>query len=78
MIQVNNKYNIGDTVYYLDSDHRCKKMTIASMAAFIYADHVSISYYADDNYQSHPESQLFSTENELKDYIFNPRLEEFV
>lgn len=78
MLQIENKYNIGDRVYFLDKKHKCQSMVVKSMALFVYADHISYSYYGDDPYTSYPEESLFATEKDLKDYIFNPPLQEFV
>ncbi len=61
-------------MYFLGKDHRCQRMEIKSMAIHIDDSGMRLYYYDSDNYYSHAEDELFGSESELKDYIFNPPL----
>lgn len=81
MIQVKNKFNIGDRVFLLnDKQHR-----VASRITAIHAnvfdtssDEVRVSYSLAKIYDIKSESELYASEEEMKHEIFNQPLLEFV
>ena len=81
MIQVKNKFNIGDRVFLLnDKQHR-----VASRITAIHAnvfdtssDEVRVSYSLAKIYDIKSESELYASEEEMKREIFNQPLLEFV
>lgn len=81
MIQVKNKFKIGDRVFLLnDKQHR-----VASRITAIHAnvfdtssDEVRVSYSLAKIYDIKSESELYASEEEMKHEIFNQPLLEFV
>ena len=81
MLQVKNKFNIGDRVFLLnDKQHR-----VASRITAIHAnvfdtssDEVRVSYSLAKIYDIKSESELYASEEEMKHEIFNQPLLEFV
>ena len=80
MIQVNNKYNIGDKVFLLDGEqHRvASRITGIHANVFDISDEVRVSYSLAKIYDIKSESELYATEEDMKESIFNQPLIEFV
>ena len=81
MIQVKNKFNIGDRVFLLnDKQHRVASR-ITAMHANVFdtsSDEVRVSYSLAKIYDIKSESELYASEEEMKHEIFNQPLLEFV
>ena len=80
MLQVNNKYNIGDKVFLLDGEqHRvASRITGIHANVFDISDEVRVSYSLAKIYDIKSESELYATEEDMKEKIFNQPLLEFV
>ena len=72
MMQVNNKFNIGDKVYFIDSNSNMKAKCDEITGIFVYVrkEKTKVSYCLKDAPSSVDEEQVFATESDLKDYVF--------
>jgi hypothetical protein len=75
MIQVNNKFNIGDKVYFIDSNKKAACSVVKGIFVHVYNDNVSTSYNLESDVLSLEEELAFATESELKDYVFRDLIE---
>ena len=75
MIQVNNKFNIGDKVYFIDSNKKAACSVVKGIFVHVYNDNVSISYNLGFGLASVDEEQAFATESDLKKYVFKDLIE---
>ena len=72
MMQVNNKFNIGDKVYFIDSNSNMKAKCdeITGIFAVVRSDRTKVSYDLKNKPTSVDEEQVFASESDLKDYVF--------
>ena len=80
MLQVKNKFNIGDKVFLMDEkQHRvASHMTGIHDNIFDTSDEIRVSYSLAKIYDIKSESELYATEEDMKESIFNQPLLEFV
>ena len=80
MIQVKNKFNIGDRVFLLnDKQHRvASRITAIHANVFDTSEEIRVSYSLAKIYDIKSESELYASEEEMKHEIFNQPLLEFV
>lgn len=71
---IEHQFKLGDVVFFLDKEHRCQRTTVKSISAHVNEGGISVYYYGEDYYESHPEREVFASEEALKEYIFNPPL----
>ena len=69
-MQVNNKFNVGDKVYFINSENKAACSVVKGIFVHVYKDKVSISYNLESGVSSVEEELAFATENDLKDYVF--------
>ena len=68
-MEVNNKYRIGQKVFFLNNG-KAKCDEVKSITFFVYKDSMSIMYgFQKDSLNKH-ESEVFATENALKESVF--------
>ena len=72
---IKHKYTIGQRVYFLDKNHRCVSDTIKSISPFIYKDYVTVWYQMEETLLPLRDDELFATEADLKNHIFNGTLD---
>lgn len=60
MIQISNKFNIGDKVFYIN-DGKLNNSNIQSITSFIDAEGTTISYIFKGCYTNIPESMVFAS-----------------
>ena len=80
MMQVNNKFNIGDKVYFIDSNNRPCKSKILAVAVTETAKSTTIDYQVqieNDDYEYFGEEDLCKYDWEMKDKLMS-NLMEFV
>ena len=75
MIQVNNKFNIGDKVYFIDSNKKAACSVVKGIFVHVYNDNVSTSYNLESDVLSLEEELAFATESDLKKYVFKDLIE---
>ena len=68
-MEVNNKYQVGQKVYFLDNG-KAKCEEVMCVIFFVYRDSVSISYSFQKGSANKYENEVFPTESELKTYVF--------
>ena len=74
-MQVNNKYNIGDKVYFINAENKAECSVVKGIFAYAYKDHTNVMYNMESGTSTVNEEQAFATESDLKKYVFNPLLE---
>ena len=74
-MQVNNKFKIGDKVYFINAENKAKCSVIKGIFVHVYNDNVSISYNLESGLPSVDEQQVFASESDLKDYVFKDLIE---
>lgn len=76
MIQVNNKFEIGQKVYYLDNKKKCCCEAITYISATIHdGGKVTVYYSTQNSYAMMREDEVFATEQDVKKYVFNDLIE---
>ena len=80
MIQVNNKFKIGDRVFLLNEKQRRVASRITAIHANVFdtSEEIRVSYSLAKIYDIKSESELYASEEEMKHEIFNQPLLEFV
>ena len=66
---INNKYQIGQKVFFLDNG-KAKCDEVKNITFFVYKDSVSIMYGFQKDSLNKYESEVFATENALKESVF--------
>jgi hypothetical protein len=75
MMQVNNKYNIGDKVYFINAENKAECSVVKGVFVYAYKDHTSIMYNMESGMSTVNEEDAFATERDLKEYVFNDLIE---
>ena len=80
MIQVKNKFKIGDRVFLLNEKQRRVASRITGIHANVFdtSEEIRVSYSLAKIYDIKSESELYASEEEMKHEIFNQPLLEFV
>ena len=74
-MQVNNKFNVGDKVFFIDSNKKAKCDEITGFFVFVRSDRTKITYNLRDTSPSVDEEEVFATESDLKKYVFKDLIE---
>ena len=72
---INNKYEIGDKVYFINAENRAQVDVVKSIHVYSYSDHVNINYAMEQSGEIHVGDELFRSEAELKEDVFRDLLE---
>lgn len=75
MIKIDNKYKIGQTVYFIDKDDQCKSFVIKEISVVITASRTNIIYYNGKDFLGKFESELFGSLREVREHVFNQVLD---
>ena len=70
MVEINNKYQNGQKVYFLNSKKQCQCEEVTCINAFVYADGTVRVSYNTKSEVSLSEDEVFATEADVKDYVF--------
>ena len=68
-MEVNNKYQIGQKVYFLNNG-KAKCDEVKSVSIFVYKDSMSIMYGFQKDSLNKYEHEVFATAEELKETVF--------
>ena len=63
-------FEIGETVYYLDSDNVCRSMTVTSVSINYHKDGSKSVYYSGEGANSLRESELFQSLEAVRQHVF--------
>ena len=74
-MQVNNKYNIGDKVYFINTENKAECSVVKGVFVYVYKDHTSITYNLESGMSTVDEENAFATESDLKEYVFKDLIE---
>ena len=69
-MEVNNKYQIGQKVFFLNNGKAAKCDEVKNITFFVYKDSVNIMYGFQKDSLNKYESEVFATENALKESVF--------
>lgn len=67
---VNNVYEIGQKVYFINNKNKAQMDVVKSIHAYIYSDHVNIIYAMEQSGETHTEDEVFCSNTELKEDVF--------
>ena len=74
-MQVNNKFNIGDKVYFINTENKAECSVVKAVFVFVYKDQTRVTYNLESGMSTVDEEDAFATERELKEYVFRDLLE---
>ena len=72
---IKNEYEIGDKVYFINTENRAQVDVVKAIHVFSYSDHVNINYAMEKSGETHTGDELFRSEAELKEDVFRDLLE---
>ena len=67
---IDHKFEIGQKVFYLDSDKKCKSFEIDKMTVSIEKEKQQAFYYKKDSYFPFLEDELYATEADVNNHVF--------
>ena len=70
-----HKFQLGQKVFFLDSEDKCKPFLIDTIRAQISKDGVRVFYYEKDSYFPRMEAELFGSEADVKNHVFGDLIE---
>ena len=71
MVQVNNKFEIGQEVYFLNSKHVGTKGVVEQIYAYFDKDRTDIRYGMTDYLSCIDEDECFASVDELNEHVFS-------
>ena len=75
MITIENKYSIGQKLYFLDDKKKCKSMTVTSVTTVVSEERISIYYTGKEDTRSLREDELFESPADMQQEIFGDLIE---
>lgn len=69
-MEVNNKFNIGDKVFFIDNKSKAKCDEVMGIVISVNANRTRVSYTLKEAAPCVDEEQTFASESDLKDYVF--------
>ena len=72
---VNNKYKIGEKVYFINTENKAMCDEVKAIFIYVYKDHTSVVYSLKESSETVKEEDAFLTEGDLKDYVFKDLIE---
>ena len=67
---VNNKYKIGEKVYFINTENKAMCDEVKAIYVYVYEDYMSVVYSLKESLETVKEEDAFHTESDLKDYVF--------
>ena len=67
---VNNKYKIGEKVYFINTENKAMYDEVKAIYVYVYEDYTSVVYSLKESLETVKEEDAFLTESDLKDYVF--------
>lgn len=67
---INNKYQVGQRLYFLDHDGKAKCEVVKCVNIFVYKDSVNISYSFQELFEYKYENEVFPTEEAFLRHVF--------
>ena len=74
-MEVNNKYQIGEKVFFLDQNEKAVCDVVKAVSVFMRNDSTKISYDMEKAPTYLPEDRVFATEADLKQHVFGDLIE---
>ena len=63
-------YELGQTVYYIDSDKVCRSLTVTGVSIYLNNDGSTSVWYSGDGYISLRQSELFESLEAARQHVF--------
>ena len=67
---VNNKYKIGEKVYFINTENKAMCDEVKAIYVYLYEDCMSVVSSLMESLETVKEEDAFLTESDLKDYVF--------
>ena len=67
---VNNKYKIGEKVYFINTENKAMCDEVKAIYVYVYEDYMSVVQSLKESLETVKEEDAFLTESDLKDYVF--------
>ena len=78
MIKIENKFDVGQRVYFLDSAHKAHEDEVESVVTYQYKDKQRVHYcLKGSQFTSFYEEDLWPSKQEMMNYIFDHDLIDF-
>ena len=71
IMKIDNKFENGQRVYFLNGKKKCQCEEVTCINVFVHADGTTNITYSTRSESSLSENEVFATEDDLKDYIFS-------
>ena len=71
---INNKYQIGQKVYYINTNNRAQMDKVKSIHVYVYSNKTHIYYAMEQSGETHTEDEVFCSDAELKEDVFRDLL----
>lgn len=75
MMEINNKYQIGEKVYFLDKDNKAQCDEVKTVCVYVHKDETRIMYDMAKAPSYIGEEKVFRTDTELRQYVFGDLIE---
>lgn len=75
MMEINNKYQIGEKVFFLDKDNKAQSDEVKMVCVYVHRDETRIMYDMAKASSYVGEEMVFRTEAELRQYVFGDLIE---
>lgn len=72
---IDHKFEIGQKVFFLNKEHRCETGTVKYLNPNVYKDYTTLWYNLEEHLYPMREDELYASEADLKNYIFNGTLD---
>jgi hypothetical protein len=74
-MKVNNAYEIGQKVYFINDQKKAQIDTVRSIQVFVYRNKTNIYYVMEQSGETHTEDEVFCSDADLKEDVFRDLLE---
>ena len=74
-MNVNNVYQIGQKVYFINAQKKAQMDTVRSIQVFVYRNKTNIYYVMEQSGETHTEDEVFCSDTMLKEDVFRDLLE---
>ena len=67
---IDHKFEVGQKVFYLDGEKKCKSFVIGMISATVTKDETNVHYYEKGSYFPRAESELFESKADVNNHVF--------
>ena len=74
-MQVNNKYKIGERVYFINTENKAECDEIQAVFVYFWKERTRVSYSMKSSFITVDESDVFATPADVKEHVFKDLIE---